>query len=775
MFISKRNLFIALLAISIIGLTSCQEKKYRDEIYEKPKVNPNPKITNLSPEESLAKMYLPKGYKIELVANEPMINEPVAIAWDGNGKMYVAQMMTYMQDIDAGHENEPWSRISILEDTDEDGKMDKSSIFIDSMVLPRIMLPLDDRIIVGETYQRNLYSYRDTNGDGRADEKILLLEDTVRDNRNLEHQDANMIWSIDNWLYVTNKAFRYRFTNNVFVRDTLPEPAVGQWGLTQDATGRLFFSRAGAEIPALGFQQHLAYGSLEMEGKYDESFLEPWPIVGTLDAQGGSRRIREGDSTLNKFTGVAGQEIFLGDKMPPAYGDLFIPEPVGRLVRRAKVNHVDGKIVLENPYHQTEFLASTDPLFRPVGASTGPDGCLYIVDMYRGIIQEGTWVGEGSYLRGVVKEKGYDKFVGRGRIYRIVHEDMKPGPKPELLIKTSSELLEYLGHPNGWWRMTAQKLIVLKGDKSIVSDLVETIEGNESWFAKLIHPDKDFALERLHALWTLEGLDAIEKSSLKTAFHDADPRVRVGAIRISDRFLKQNDAEIFESLRALANDPNPEVLQQLILSLRIINDESKSIVKSILDAHPNNEVIKITAAENLNPSFSVIQQLKDKYKLRGGDAAGQIVHGYKIFKEYCSTCHGPEGKGIHQLAPSLVGSPRVMGDIEVPVKILLNGLTGPVDGVEYNGPMASVAQENDQYIADVLSYVRAEFNNSGTIWGGRIRGIREKNKERNKYWTLKELAADQKVRDAERAKAEQEKLKAESEKLKAESLKPKAK
>ncbi len=733
--------FILLLSINAI-LFSCQPKKYRDEIYEKPKVNPNPEIKSLTPEESLQRIYVPKGYRVELVASEPMIHEPVAIAWDGNGKMYVAQMMTYMQNVDARNENEPWSRISILEDTTGDGKMDKSTVFIDSMVLPRIMLPLDDRIIVGETFNRNIYSYRDTNGDGKADEKILLLEDTVRDNRNLEHQDANMIWSMDNWLYVTNKTFRYRFTNNVFVRDTLPEPAVGQWGLTQDATGRLFFSRAGAEIPALGFQQHPVYGSLEMEGKWDESFMEPWPIVGTLDAQGGPRRIRAGDSTLNRFTGVAGQEIFLGDKMPPAYGDLFIPEPVGRLVRRAKVHHVDGKIILENPYHQTEFLASTDPLFRPVNAATGPDGCLYIVDMYRGIIQEGTWVGEGSYLRGVVKAKGYDKFFGRGRIYRVVHEDMKPDSKPQLLNKTSRELLTYLGHPNGWWRNTAQKLIVLKGDKSVVPELVKMVEGNESWIAKLFNSDKDFGLERLHALWTLEGLDAIDKTLLKKAFADIDPRVRVGAIRISDHYLKQNDREIFESMKTLANDSDVEVLQQLILSFRIINDASKPLVKSILDSHPTNEVIKVTAAENLNPSFSVIQQLKEKYKLSGGDAAAQVVHGYKIFKEYCSTCHGADGKGIHQLAPSLVGSPRVMGDVEVPVKILLNGLTGPVDGIEYNGPMASVAKENDQYIADVLTYVRMHLNNSGGIWFGRIRGIREKTKDRNKYWTLKELKVE---------------------------------
>jgi glucose/arabinose dehydrogenase len=453
------------LILTFLVCYSCTGKKHRDEIYTKPPIVANPELKSLSPEESLKRMYLPAGYKIELVASEPMIGEPVSITWDGNGKMYVAQMNTYMQDADATNENEPWSRITILEDLNNDGKMDKSSIFIDSMVLPRIVLPLDDRVLVGETYNRSLYTYRDVNDDVKADEKTLLLEDTVKDNRNLEHQDANMLWSIDNWLYVTNKAFRYRFTNNQLIRDTLPEPLNGQWGVTQDETGRLFLSRAGTEIPALAFQQHPAYGGLELPGRWDSGFVEPWPIVGTPDAQGGPRRMRPDDNTLNKFTGVAGQEVFLGDKMPTAYGDLFIPEPVGRLVRRAKVNHVNGKIILENPYHQTEFLASTDPLFRPVYAATGPDGCLYVVDMYRGIIQEGTWVGKGSYLRSVVDQKGYDKFVQKGRIYRIYHEDMKPGSKPHLLGKTTNELIAYLSHPNGWWRMTAQKLLILKGDK----------------------------------------------------------------------------------------------------------------------------------------------------------------------------------------------------------------------------------------------------------------------------------------------------------------------
>lgn len=735
----KRFVFAA-FACSLFVFSSCnQEKNTEDEIYSKPPIVANPVLKSSSPEEALKSFYLPRGYKIELVASEPLIGEPVSIAWDGNGNMYVAQMMTYMQDADAANENMPWSRISLLEDVNNDGRMDKSSTYIDSMVLPRIVLPLDNRVIVGETFNRNLYSYRDTNGDGKADEKILLLEDTVRDNRNLEHQDANLLWSMDNWMYVTNKAFRYRFTNNTLSRDTLREPVPGQWGLTQDETGRLFFSRAGAEIPALSFQQHPVYGTLEMKDKWDSSFLEPWPLVGTPDAQGGLRRIRQADNTLNRFTGVAGQEIYLGDKMPNAYGDLFIPEPVGRLVRRAKVNHVEGKIVLQNPYRQAEFLASTDPLFRPVYSATGPDGCLYIVDMYRGIIQEGNWVREGSYLRGVVNERGYDKYIQKGRIYRIYKEGKQPGAKPQLLDKPASELVDYLGHPNGWWRMTAQKLIILKGDKSVVPGLKKIVEGNEGFFAKLFHGDKDFALERLHALWTLEGLQSIDAAIIKTALKDEDPRVRVAAIRISEPFLKNNHAEIFTALKEVANDKNPEVIQQLLLSFRLKYKETNSLVKEIVSRFPNNDVIKITAKENLSPSFSELQALSDQYKLKGGEMATQIINGFKLFQENCATCHGPKGKGTPQLAPPLVGSPRLKEDPKNAIRILLHGLTGPVNGVEYNGPMAPQAGYTDEELADIASYIREHFNGSGTLWRGSIRSIREKYKDRKNYWTLAEL------------------------------------
>mgnify|MGYP003465787750 FL=1 len=459
---------------------ACNCKNADNDIPEKPAVRPpviqNPSPVALTPEESMKTMHLPEGYRLELVAGEPMIEEPVAIVWDGNGRMYVAEMLTYMQDIEATGENDPVSRIVRLEDTNGDGKMDKRTVFIDSLVLPRMMLTLDDRLIVQETYSNNLYTYRDTNNDGIADEKVQVYHDDTPDTRNLEHQKSGLVWNLDNWIY-TSRQVRYKWTGNELKIDSLTDVPGGQWGLGNDDYGRLFLSSAGGEVAALGFQQMPAYGELDFENdQYEGDFQEPWPIIATPDVEGGKKRLRD-DSTLNHFTASCGQTIFRGHRLPAGMkGDLFICEPVGRLIRRAKVLNKNGMRVVKNAYDKAEFIASTDMNFRPVNMATGPDGCLYIVDMYRGIIQEGTWTGPKSYLRPQIQRLGLDKNIGRGRIYRVVHEAIAPDTqKPNLLNATAEQLVQYLSHPNGWWRDNAQKLLIVRNEQSVVPALKQIV------------------------------------------------------------------------------------------------------------------------------------------------------------------------------------------------------------------------------------------------------------------------------------------------------------
>ncbi|SMG49823.1 DUF7133 domain-containing protein [Arenibacter troitsensis] len=734
------KIYGCLLLLVIVG---CGKKEYKDKIYVKPEIVREAPSDFLSPEESLEKFYLPEGYKIELVASEPMVNEPVAIAWDGNGKMYVAQMDTYMQNVDAIGEDEPISQIKLLVDLDGDGKMDKSTVFIDSLLLPRMILPLDDRLIVNETYSYDLWSYRDTDNDGVADEKIRVYENPKRRGGNLEHQQSGLVWNLDNWVYTTYNPLRFRFNKDGVQVDSLVDGSSGQWGLTQDDLGNMYYSSAGGETAAYGFQVPPIYGEVDLEGQISEGFMEPWPVVGTPDVQGGAELRLKPDGTLNKFTGVAGQEIFRGDKLPPStYGDLFIPEPVGRLVRRAKVKNENGKKVLYNAYDEAEFLASTDLNFRPVQAQTGPDGNLYIVDMYRGIIQEGNWTREGSHLRPVILRKGLDKNIGRGRIYRIVHEDIKPAGKPNLLNKSAAELADYLGHPNGWYRNTAQKLIILKGDMGVVPKLKEIAKNNESFWTEYFG-SKDYPRERVHALWTLEGLGVVDKSLILEKLNDKDYRVRITAIRLSEEFLKKEDRDIMQALAKLQNDTDINVVNQLVLSLRYAkSSEGSDLLTSISEKYKDNEMVMASVELGLKAKDSDLQQLKHKLANKSNGHKWRALDGYDIYKQTCVTCHGPDLTGVPNgenslIAPSLMGSPRVTGDKEVLVKILLNGLTGPIDGKEY-GIMLPMGSNDDEWIGQVATYIRS-MNNTTMVHENEVRDIRAKNPDRKSYWTLKEL------------------------------------
>ncbi len=713
-----------------------------------------PSPAPLSPEESMKTMHLPEGYKLQLVASEPMIEEPVAVVWDADGRMYVAEMRTYMQDVNGTNENEPISKILRLEDTDGDGKMDKRTVFVDSLVLPRMMLALDDRLVVQETYSCNLYTYRDTNNDGVADEKVQVYHDDTPDNKNLEHQKSGLVWNLDNWIYTSHQV-RYKWTGSQLKIDSLADVPSGQWGLGNDDYGRLFLSSAGGEVAALGFQQMPAYGELDFEvAQYEDDFHSPWPIIATPDVQGGTMRLRD-DSTLNHFTGTCGQTIFRGDRLPANMnGDLFICEPVGRLIRRAKVQNKNGMRVVKNAYDKAEFLASTDMNFRPVNTATGPDGCLYIVDMYRGIIQEGAWTGSTSYIRPQILRFGLDKNIGRGRIYRVVHEAIPPDTqKPAMLKASAAQLVKYLSHPNGWWRDNAQKQLILRNDQTVVPALKQIVLDESSlWDDLFFWMDKPSLMGRIHALWTLEGLKAIDKPLLWQLMRDPSPELRRMAIWISEPYIKANDQEVFLHLTKLINDPDTDVRTQLVQSLRYSTpDKAKPILEVIVKTDSSRKSMLYQAAQltigHLTTGLPV--QVKTDH-LKEADKA-LVLKGAENFKSICSSCHGPEGKGLQfggsgMVAPPLAGSKRVNGDPGKLIRIVLSGLTGPVDGKDYPSTMPPMMNSDDEWLAAVLSYIRTNFGNTaGTIKPEDIKKVRDVVGRRWDPWTLDELDKDPKA------------------------------
>lgn len=747
-----KSVFPVLMSACIIAGFNCTsaDKDISEKPAERPPVIQNPSPAPLSPEESMKAMFLPEGFRVELVASEPMVQEPVAMVWDGNGNLYVAEMRTYMQDINATNENTPTSQVVKLEDTDGDGKMDKRTVFIDSLLLPRMLLALDDRLIVQETYSSNIDTYRDTNGDGVADEKVRVYQNDTPDKRNLEHQRSGMLWNLDNWIY-TSIRLRYKWTGDQLQVDSLEDVPAGQWGLGNDDHGRLYLSSAGGEVAAKGFQQMPAYGELDFEEtQYEGDFHEPWPVIVTPDIEGGTKRLRS-DSTLNHFTGTCGQTIYRGNALP-AYmkGDLFICEPVGRLIRRAKVMNKNGVRVLKNAYDKAEFLASKDMNFRPVNMTTGPDGCLYIVDMYRGIIQEGNWTGPSSYIRPQILRFGLDKNIGRGRIYRIVHESAAPSRERPALLKASSiDLVQYLSHPNGWWRDNAQKLLILRQDSSVVPALKNLATGNASFWDKVLPwREKPSNIGRIHALWTLQGLHAADKQLLLQLMQDDIPEIRKMAIWISEPFIKNDDKEVMAMMGKMVSDPDTDVRTQLVQSLRYNTAANATpLLEAVIKKDSVHTGMVYQAAQltlgHLTTSLAVNVNTENL------DEAGKalVLKGADNFKSLCSSCHGSDGKGLKfggsgMVAPPLAGSPRVTGDPGRLIRIVLSGLKGPIDGKEYPSIMPPQLNSEDQWLAEVLSYVRTNLGNKATVvQPADIKKVRDVVGRRWDPWTLEELDA----------------------------------
>ena len=688
----------------------------------------------LTPDQQLGTFELKDGYFLELVVSDPEIAEPVVAAFDGDGKMYVAEMRTYMQDIDGNDQFAPTSRVSLHEDTDGDGRMDKHSVYVDDLVLPRIILPLDDRVVIGTTNTLDLYAYRDTDGDGVADEREPFFIGGPFTN-NLEHQPNGLIWSLDNWLYSTFNAFRLRY--NIHGGETIREntPANrGQFGLGQDNNGKVWFIHAGSEIGPTHFQVPIVYGAVNVENQVDPGYRIVWPIDDIPDAEGGTGRLRP-DNTLNHFTATSGSEIFRGDRLPEElFGNLFFGEPVGRLVRRSTVTVEDGITKLANAYEaeRSEFIASTDAFFRPVNMVTAPDGTLYIVDMYRGIIQEGTWMQPDSYLYGVVQQYGLDRNFGRGRIWRVRHEDFEPGPKPNMLSETPAQLVEHLDHPNGWWRDTAQKLIALKADKSVVPRLRE------------LAGTADTELGRIHAIWTLEGLEEADADVIRAGLADESPNVRRAAIRAGESLFLRGDASLTDELFALFEDSDPEVAIQAMLTARYLELPN---VEQVISAN-----LASTSSAGVREIVGAIDNLE---WLDPGMPAGDrefLTKGKLRYDTLCFACHGSDGTGQPVggsevgtvMAPSFVESELLRGHPDPLIAIVLHGLTGNSgEGKEFLGLMVPMDRNSDEYIASSLSYIRYVFAGGTTslIAPEDVARVREATADRTTPLTPEDLQA----------------------------------
>ena len=224
--------------------------------------SPKPPVKARTPEEQAKSFVLPPGYRMELVVAEPAIINPAVIRFDGNGRMYVAEFITYMRDADGNNQHTPESRITRFESTKGDGVYDKRTVFVDKLVLPRTVVPLDgNSILTNETASDDLVKWTDTNGDGVADKREHFYSGIgLGRDGNLEHEQAGFVWGLDNWIYSTYNAFRFRWTPTGILKEPTGANSA-QWGLTMDDDGKMWFIDAGGERGPMNFQVPIHYGA----------------------------------------------------------------------------------------------------------------------------------------------------------------------------------------------------------------------------------------------------------------------------------------------------------------------------------------------------------------------------------------------------------------------------------------------------------------------------------------------------------------------------------
>lgn len=516
-----------------------------------------PPAPPLAPEEAMRTFSIEPGFRIELVASEPLVADPIAIMFGPDGRLWVVEMRGYMRDVEATDEDAPVGVIAVLSDTDIDGRMDTRTEFARGLVLPRALALAGDGVLVGEP--PHLWWLRDTDGDGAADTREEIASDYGAPG-NPEHTANGLYRALDNWIYNANHRTRFRHRGGAtFERD--PTIGRGQWGLAQDDTGRLYYNSNSLPlqvdlVPAEYLARNPELGDPTTPGRIIAGLhdIRVWPTRVTPGVNRGYK-ILDDTGRITEVTAACAPLIYRSGRFPPEYrGNAFFCEPAGHLLKRLVIEPTpDGGLVARNAAEGREFLASTDERFRPVNLADGPDGALYVVDMYRGVIQHRNFV--TTFLRRQIEARALETPLGMGRIYRIVPDDAPAaGVRPALQESTPAEQVAALRSPQSWWRDTAQRLLVERGAPEVVEPLRRLTRTGSP-------------LARLHALWTLEGIGQIDPSTVHAALADADARVRAAGVRLAEPALRAGDARVLAAVLALAGTSDPDLRRQLALSL----------------------------------------------------------------------------------------------------------------------------------------------------------------------------------------------------------------
>ena len=744
-----------LLIISILSL-HCNSKK--DEAAEAPV---------LSVEESIKDFQVEEGFVVEPVLSEPMVEDPVALSFDEDANMWLVEMRGYMHDTEGSGEDQPLGRIKIIKDINNDGQYDSAIIFLDSLVLPRAIAIVKGGILLIEP--PGLFFIENVNGTAG---KRTVIDPAFAETGNVEHQPNGLLKGIDNWYYCSSSNKRVKNLNGTWVVEkTLSR---GQWGISMDDNGRLFYNNNSVLLMADNFlpgaipinPNHRFVSGKISSVRVTSNRVYPRRTTAGVN-RGYQKDVLDKEGRLINVTSACGPVVYRGDNFPgDYYGNAFVMEPAAYLMKRIVLDKdsnglVQGKFAYDNK----EFLTSTDERFRPVSAYNSPDGCLYFVDMHRGIIQHTTYM--TPYLRKHIDSLNLDRPIGMGRIYRIRWKDKAASKSLKLSSFTSDQLIGLLKHPNAHYRDMAQRLLVERNDESATETLMKMIvDGTDPraallslWtlhemkklnppllkIVALAHPGNIFIYQSCLQLLAESEEEAIAFPIFLTLRKKRDRMAEVcfaaNISKFKNPFNSDIESLLFDMLNNFKNDP-------LIVDVVMGNfyNKEKVLLKRITTADGVKDTVLINA---LNAAIKRAEQPNEDIAIAhlNRSERDRYFSGKSIYLSYCSTCHGKEGEGMTNIAPPIAESELLNANAEIPIKILLDGLTGPVTvnnvAYSFNNAMPGLRnniETNNGDIAAILTYVRNSFGNKGSaISVEQVGKVRASTENRKAPYTVAEL------------------------------------
>ena len=551
---------------------------------------------------ALATFHIRSGFKLELAASEPLVMDPVAMSFDEDGRLYVIEMRDYSE-----RRHMQLGRVRLLEDMDGDGRFEQSSVFAEDLPWPTAVICYEGGVFVGAT--PDIFFMKDTDGDKKADLRRVVFTGFAEGQEKLNVQGLmnSFNWGLDNRIHgatgpngakmrcvssPSSKVLELRGKDFSFdprnPRDFRAESGGGQHGMSFSDDGRKFVCHNSAHIKLVMYEDRYAGRNafyampavlldIPEDGAAAEVYRispeEPWRVLRTQWRVAGkaSGPIEGGGRASGYFTSATGVTIYRGDAFPEEYrGDAFIADVGSNLIHRKKLYAKGVSLVAKRSADEqkSEFLASKDLWFRPVQFANGPDGCLYIADMYREVVEH-PWSLPDSIKEQLDLNRGND----RGRIYRIAPHNFKGRQPPQMSKASSAELVTTLDHPNGWHRDTASRLLYERHDPAAVPLI-----------GKLFATSKS-PLGRLHAFY------ALSNPPVANAVVDPHPIVREHAAR---------QARTLSELLPLAGDRSPRVRYQAAFALGHYLEKAKiDALAAIVRADPSDPWIRAAVLSSI--------------------------------------------------------------------------------------------------------------------------------------------------------------------------------